>query len=191
LKLIVGLGNPGDKYKNTRHNIGFEVLDKLAEDQLNSFGSAKGPYQMLKCNIHNQSTLLIKPDTYMNLSGKAVQHAMAYYKISIMDILVICDDFNLPLGSLRFRSGGSDGGQNGLKNIIQTIGRSDFSRLRLGISNTEFKSNASAFVLGKFKSEENMVVSELIDYAARSVISFIEHGLSKTMTDFNRKIVTP
>jgi len=191
LKLIVGLGNPGNKYTGTRHNIGFEVVDKLAESCNLTFGSGKGPYEMAKTSIQNEETLLLKPQTYMNLSGKAVQHAMAYYRISILDILIICDDFNLPLGSLRFRANGSDGGQNGLKNIIQLLGRNDFARLRLGIGNSEFKGNASSFVLGKFTSSETPLVTDLVEYASKSVESFIKHGLQKTMTDYNRKGSAP
>ncbi len=191
MKLIVGLGNPGEKYRHTRHNIGFEVLDLLAEKHNQQFRGGKGPYEMIKTPIHDEDTLLIKPQTYMNLSGKAVQHAMAFYKISVSDILIICDDFNLPLGTLRFRPGGSDGGQNGLKNIIQLLGRSDFARLRLGIGNESLKTNASGFVLGKFSQDEKPATKELIEYAAKSVESFIKNGLQKAMADFNRKITSP
>ncbi|ACF13159.1 Aminoacyl-tRNA hydrolase [Chloroherpeton thalassium ATCC 35110] len=186
VKLIVGLGNPGSKYDGTRHNIGFEVVDALAARFGEDFRSGKGEYDFCKTKHRGEEVLLVKPTTYMNLSGKAVRHAMAFYKISILDILVICDDFNLPLGAVRIRPSGTDGGQNGLKNIIQLVGRNDFARLRVGIGAPKVQ-NASSFVLGKFGESELPIVEETARFCADAACSFLETDLSKTMTKFNRK----
>jgi len=186
VKLIVGLGNPGSKYDGTRHNIGFEVIDALVARFDENFRSGKGEYDFCKTKYQGEDVLLLKPTTYMNLSGKAVRHAMAFYKISILDILIICDDFNLPLGAVRIRPGGSDGGQNGLKNIIQLVGRNDFARLRVGIGAPKVQ-NASSFVLGKFGGSELPIVEETIKFCSDAACSFIKMDLNKTMTKFNRK----
>lgn len=192
MKLLVGLGNPGQKYDGTRHNVGFAVLDEIAARLGGSFKSGgKGDYDLAKMTYKGHSVILLKPMTYMNLSGKAVQHAMQFFKISILDLMVICDDLNLPLGAVRLRPGGSDGGQNGLKNIIQMLGRDDFARLRFGIGTPQHKGGASSHVLGKFTPEELSTVDETIRYCADAALSFIENDLSVTMTRFNRKPSAP
>lgn len=188
MKLLVGLGNPGQKYDGTRHNVGFAVVDELARRLQEPFRSGgKGEYELAKTTYKTNTVILLKPMTYMNLSGKAVQHAMQFFKISISDLLVVCDDLNLPLGAVRMRPGGSDGGQNGLKNIIQMLGRDDFARLRFGIGSPQNKSSASSHVLGKFSQEERQVVDEITRHCTDAALSFIENGLSITMTRYNRK----
>ncbi|MDX2127881.1 MAG: aminoacyl-tRNA hydrolase [Chloroherpetonaceae bacterium] len=187
MKLICGLGNIGKEYVGTRHNVGFRVAESVAEKLGLGFKSGKGDYDFAKGVYESNEVLIIKPTTYMNLSGRAVRHAMAFYKISILDLLVICDDFAIPLGAIRLRGEGSDGGQNGLKNIIQELGRNDFTRLRFGIGNPEFKGSAADFVLSNFKPEELEVVEDTIAQCRDAALYFLTHGLNPTSTKFNRK----
>mgnify|MGYP001046552924 CR=1 FL=1 len=187
MKLICGLGNPGSRYDGTRHNIGFAIVDALACRFGVEFHTGKGDYLFSKFTHNGIDVLLQKPTTYMNLSGKAVQHALAFYKISLSDLLVICDDVNLPLGTVRIRPDGSDGGQNGLKDIIKHLGTHAFARLRFGIGSPEHRGDLSNYVLSKFTDDELPIVQETIAYCVQAVCSFIEHGISITMTRFNRK----
>ncbi|MDW8436434.1 MAG: aminoacyl-tRNA hydrolase [Chloroherpetonaceae bacterium] len=191
MKLICGLGNPEPRYDGTRHNIGFAIVDALAHRFGAEFRAGKGDYLLSKIALNGVDVLLQKPTTYMNLSGKAVQHALAFYKISVGDLLVICDDVNLPLGAARLRPDGSDGGQNGLKDIIQRLGRKDFARLRVGIGAPKDRSQLSDYVLSKFTSEETPIVQETIEHCVKAVLSFIEDGISIAMTRFNRSPKSP
>ncbi len=186
MKLICGLGNPGSRYDGTRHNIGFAILDALARDFGAEFRAGKGDYLFSKITHNGVDVLLQKPTTYMNLSGRAVQHALAFYKISISDLLVICDDVNLPLGAVRIRPDGSDGGQNGLKDIIEQLGKNSFARLRFGIGAPKHRGDLSNYVLSKFTDDELPIVQETIAHCVQAVRSFIEQGVSITMTRFNR-----
>lgn len=186
MKLLVGLGNPEQTYFGTRHNIGFDVLDATAFRLQAAFGAGKGDFFLAKTKYKGEDVLLQKPTTYMNLSGRAVRDAMQFYKISILDTLVICDDLNLPLGAIRLRASGSDGGHNGLKSIIYETGKDAFPRLRFGIGNNYPKGAQAGFVLSKFAASETPIVTEGVQYAADAALSFIEHGISITMTRFNR-----
>jgi PTH1 family peptidyl-tRNA hydrolase len=186
MKLICGLGNPGSRYDGTRHNIGFAIVDALALDFGAEFRAGKGDYLFSKLTLNGVDVLLQKPTTYMNLSGKAVQHALAFYKISIGDLLVLCDDVNLPLGAVRIRPDGSDGGQNGLKDIIQQLGKNTFTRLRFGIDAPKHRGELSNYVLSKFTDEEQPMVQETIAHCVQASRAFIENGVSITMTRFNR-----
>ncbi len=186
MKLICGLGNIGTRYDGTRHNIGFAIVDALALHFGAEFRTGKGDYLFSKITHNGIDVLLQKPTTYMNLSGKAVQHAMAFYKISIGDLLVICDDVNLPLGAVRIRPDGSDGGQNGLKDIIAHLGKNSFARLRFGIGAPKHRGELSNYVLGKFTDDELPIVQETIAHCVQASLSFIENGVSITMTRFNR-----
>lgn len=186
MKLICGLGNPGTRYDGTRHNIGFAIVDALARRFNAEFRSGKGDYLFAKITHNGIDALLQKPMTYMNLSGKAVQQALAFYKISVGDLLVICDDVNLPLGAVRLRPDGSDGGQNGLKDIIQQLGRNSFARLRFGVGAPKHRGELSNYVLSKFAAEETPIVQEMIEHSVEATLSFIEHGISIAMTRFNR-----
>lgn len=184
--LIVGLGNMGPKYDGTRHNIGFEVVDALAEalgvtwknDQLGDIAIGKHKGRVL---------VLLKPSTYMNLSGKSVRYWLQKEKILKENLLVILDDLNLPFGKQRLRGKGSDGGHNGLKDIDKMTGGNDYARLRLGIGDTFSKGKQVDFVLGKWDKEEQVQLPELLQYAVDTAKSFAAIGLNHTMNAFNKK----
>jgi PTH1 family peptidyl-tRNA hydrolase len=182
--LIVGLGNIGAKYNNTRHNIGFEVLDTLAKMQKISFESDKLG-AISKFRYKGRTFILLKPSTYMNLSGKAVRYWLTKEKISSENLLVICDDLSLPLGALRLKSKGGAGGHNGLQNIQDLLGTSVYSRLRFGIGNEFSKGHQSDFVLGEWKDSELEKIPRRIDKAAKAILSFGTAGLGNTMNAFN------
>lgn len=192
MKLIIGLGNPGSEYKWTRHNVGFETIDKLAYDfninvNKNKFKSIYG-----EGIIHNEKVLLIKPLTYMNLSGECVRDFLHFYKdLELNDIMIICDDINLPIGSIRIRKKGSDGGQNGLKNIIYQLNSDDFPRLRIGIGQKPEQYTLANFVLSKFNKDEETDIINGITSATDAINIFIkdkDNGLSNAMNLFNKKI---
>ncbi|OUQ76893.1 aminoacyl-tRNA hydrolase [Flavonifractor sp. An100] len=184
--LVVGLGNPGDKYENTRHNVGFMVADELAERQ-------KVPVQRLKfkaltnlVTISGEKVLLMKPVTYMNLSGEAVGQAADFYKIPPDHVLVISDDTALAPGRLRIRKGGSAGGHNGLKNIIQHLGTDQFPRVRVGVGEKPHPDyDLADWVLGKFVGEDKKTMDQAVKRAADAVECLIQNGPDKAMNRFN------
>ena len=184
--LIIGLGNMGAEYDNTRHNIGFDVVDALAEEFDVKFkDDSLGDLAEFK---HKGRTfILLKPSTYMNRSGKAVRHWMTKKKIEKPNILVVVDDKNLDFGTLRLRGKGSDGGHNGLKDIDQMTGGNNYARIRFGIGNDFGKGRQVDFVLGKWDSEEREKLPEIIKRAADGVKKFGTIGLSHTMTELNKK----
>jgi len=183
--LIVGLGNPGKRYAGTRHNAGFMVVDELAARQRETFRAGRGDYLLCRLKLANRDVLLQKPLTYMNLSGHAVQHAMHYFKLTIAELLVICDDINLPLGRLRFRAQGSDGGHNGMSSVIASLGAEDFARLRIGVGN-DFVNGAQAdYLLSAFAAEERKELKSIIERAADGVSLFVEQGLAAAMNKYN------
>ena len=182
--LIVGLGNPGEQYENTRHNVGFLVADELGER--GSF-----PIQRLKFKaltntavIGGQGALVMKPTTYMNLSGEAVGEAARFYKIPPGRVLVISDDVDLPLGKLRIRTGGSAGGHNGLKSVIQHLGADQFPRLKVG-GKPHPDYDMADWVLGKLQGEDKRVMDEAVKRAADAVECFLKDGPQKAMNRFN------
>jgi len=184
--LIVGLGNPGDEYQGTRHNIGFMVLDALAKASNISFQDKRYGF-VANMRLKNQELLLLKPTTYMNLSGNAVRYWMNQEKIEADHLLVISDDLSLPLGKIRLRGQGSGGSHNGMNNIIQTISTQNFARLRFGIGN-DFPMGAQIkFVLDPFPAEEMKVIEEAIPTAVECIKSFCLAGLSITMNQYNKK----
>lgn len=184
--LIVGLGNVGAKYQDTRHNIGFLVNDLLAKEFEVSFKTDQlGDVAEFK--YKGRTFVLLKPSTYMNLSGKAVRYWMQKKKIPNDKILVILDDLNLPFGKQRLRGKGKDGGHNGLKDIDQTIGGNNYARLRLGIGNEFSKGRQVNYVLGEWTSEEEKTLPELLKYAADTAKSFATIGIAHTMNQFNKK----
>jgi PTH1 family peptidyl-tRNA hydrolase len=184
--LIVGLGNIGAEYKNTRHNIGFDVLDHLAENNAGVFVTDR---LADVCTIKNKGKqfVLVKPSTYMNLSGKAVNYWMQKEKIELKNVFIITDDIALPLGKIRIRAKGSDGGHNGLKNIIEVLGTSDYIRLRFGVGNDFGKGQQVDYVLGKWAAEEQELLKATIKKSAEAVLSFGHIGLERTMNFFNTK----
>tara|TARA_B100000575_G_scaffold218878_1_gene179393 strand:- start:183 stop:743 length:561 start_codon:yes stop_codon:yes gene_type:complete len=181
--LIVGLGNPGEKYYNTRHNIGFELLDFICKKYESDFETNRLG-QISKISIKGRKVLLLKPNTFMNLSGKSVKYWMQQEKIKLKNILIISDDLNLPLGKIRFRAKGSSGGHNGLENIEQALNSLEYSRLRIGIGNNK-NSNQIDYVLGIFKSDEYEILYSNFDLISKSLNSFVLSGISETMNNFN------
>lgn len=191
MKIIVGLGNPGEKYNGTRHNVGFLFLDQLgSHKRLNLVGESlvfsknnKLKSEIAETQVAGEKVVLVKPQTFMNLSGEAVAAVLSYYKASPSDILVVCDDLNLRLGISRLRLSGSSGGQNGLKSIINSLGTEDFKRLRIGIAKNKVGEQesekiyeslqAKRFVLGKFTKRELPVIEKMINRAAELVVEFI------------------
>jgi peptidyl-tRNA hydrolase, PTH1 family len=183
--LIVGLGNIGTEYEETRHNIGFKVLDALAGAS-NSFST--GRYASVCQMRHKGRTfILVKPSTYMNLSGNAVRYWMQEEKVPIENVLVITDDLALPFGKIRIRPKGSDGGHNGLKHIQQILQSDQYARLRFGVGAEFSKGQQVDYVLGNWNEDERKTLTERIDIAAKAILSFGLIGLAKTMNDFNTK----
>ena len=181
--LIVGLGNPGEKYYNTRHNIGFELLDFICKKHESEFETNRLG-QISKISIKGRKVLLLKPNTFMNLSGKSVKYWMLQENIKLRNILIISDDLNLPLGKIRFRAKGSSGGHNGLENIAQALNSLEYPRLRIGIGNDK-NSNQIDFVLGIFNSNEYDIIHSNFDLISKSINSFILSGITITMNNFN------
>lgn len=184
--LIAGLGNIGSEYSNTRHNIGFMVLDALAKASNIAFTDARlGAVAELKHK--GRSYLLLKPSTYMNLSGKALNYWMQKEKIPVENILVVVDDIALPLGKIRIRAKGSDGGHNGLKNIDSTLGSNSYARLRFGVGSDFPQGHQVDFVLSHFSSTELAQIEPQIMSAGEAVLSFGTIGLERTMNLFSQK----
>lgn len=180
--LIIGLGNPGEKYAKTRHNLGHVVLKAIADELGLGFKQEKKlQSEVAKGNYQDTSVVLLFPTTYMNLSGHAVAKSMHYYKFSPSEILVIVDDVDLPLGSLRFRLKGSPGGHNGLKSIQQSIGTQEYPRLRLGVGDRK-QGHLEDHVLGQFHANELPVVEKLIETAKESVFMWVSQGIEAAMT---------
>ena len=201
MKLIVGLGNPGPRYKGTRHNVGFEVVDELAKRAAITFESAPADALMAKWRrpvrgagapgVSNDTVMLIKPLTFMNLSGQAIGELLRYFKIEVADLLVVVDEVQLPLGKLRARMRGSAGGHNGLKNVIAHLGE-DFSRLRLGVGrpagggeDKAARRDLADHVLAKFDTDEAAEVTRMIGRAADAAETFITSGIAAVMNQYN------
>jgi len=187
MKLIVGLGNPGRKYQQTRHNVGFEVIDLLSRRY--DLGRAKKKFKgkLNEAAIGGQNVLLLKPETFMNLSGSSVQLVRDFFQISNDDLLVVCDDFNLPLGQLRFRRGGSAGGQKGLSDILRLAGANDISRLRIGIGNPPAGWDVADYVLSQFRSDETQLISQAISKAVNGVADWVENDIGYCMNRYNSR----
>ncbi len=184
--LIVGLGNIGEKYENTRHNIGFKVLDHFAKCEDLVFETKKlGDLATYK--LKGRAAIFLKPNTYMNLSGKAVLYWLTKEKIPLENVLVITDDLNLPFGSIRLKTKGSDGGHNGLKDIQDKLNTTKYNRFRFGISDTFSKGRQVDYVLGTWSDEENAKLPERLDKSAELIKSFVLAGINNTMNTFNGK----
>lgn len=184
--LIVGLGNIGEEYRNTRHNIGFMVLDALAKASNIVF--TDGRYgATATMSVKGQQLLLLKPSTYMNLSGNAVRYWMQQEKIPLENVLIVVDDLALPFGTLRLKGKGSDAGHNGLKHIAATLGTQNYARLRFGIGNDFPRGGQIDFVLGHFSEEDMKLMPERLEMAGEIVKSFCLAGLNITMNQYNNK----
>ena len=184
--LIVGLGNIGEKYENTRHNIGFKVLDYFAKQEDITFTTDKlGDVATYK--LKGRTFVFLKPSTYMNLSGKAVLYWLTKEKIPLENLLVVTDDLNLPFGSIRVKTKGSDGGHNGLKDIQDKLNTTKYNRFRFGISDAFSKGRQVDYVLGEWTTEENDKLKERLDIAVELIKSFALSGINNTMNAFNGK----
>lgn len=184
--LIVGLGNIGSEYDGTRHNIGFTVLDAFAKASNIVFADKRYGF-VAETSVRGRKLILLKPSTYMNLSGNAVRYWMQQEKIPLENVLVIVDDLALPVGALRLKGQGSDGGHNGLKHIASTLGTTNYARLRFGIGNDFGKGHQVDFVLGTFDSEEQKAVEAQVETVGEIIKSFCFAGLARTMNQFNKK----
>jgi PTH1 family peptidyl-tRNA hydrolase len=187
IRLVVGLGNPGTKYQGTRHNIGFDLVDRLASGGAGSSFCRKFEGQVAETEIDYRRVLLLKPETFMNLSGRSVGQAVRFYKLEPTEILVICDDLSLPLGKLRLRPGGSDGGQKGLRDIAAHLGTDQFPRLRIGIGE-QGSLDAVDFVLSRFRSPERATIDDALILASQAVAVWVTQGIDAAMNRFNGPI---
>ena len=191
---MVGLGNPGVKYEFTRHNIGFRIVDNLALDIETEFKKVKSYYSLISREmINNRKVILVKPQTFMNLSGRAVNKIVSYYKISFRDLLIIYDDLNLELGQIRIRKKGSAGGHKGMESIMQYLHSEDIPRLRIGIGNpsANFNFDCMSYVLSNFNDDEEDRIKETIKLSTEAIKTVLEDGFEKAMRKYNRKLIEP
>jgi peptidyl-tRNA hydrolase, PTH1 family len=187
MRLIAGLGNPGRKYQGTRHNVGFEIVDLLADRARAIWESAPRGIEALVARDRERDMVLAKPLTFMNLSGTATQGLLQFFKIEVADLLVIVDDINLELGRLRARPAGSAGGHNGLRSIIEALGMGEFARLRVGVGRGDARRDLADHVLARFEPDERPIVAEAVGRAADAAELFVTEGIAPMMNKFNRK----
>ena len=187
MKLVAGLGNPGRQYVGTRHNVGFEVIDRLVDRHGVSIEAAPADAVMGKWRDGGEVVLLVKPLTFMNLSGEAIGQLLRYFKDAVTDLLVISDDVTLPIGRLRIRSGGSEGGHNGLRSVAQVLGTNDYPRLRVGVGRGDTRRDLADHVLSRFEPEEQPGVQDAVTRAADAVECWVRDGMAKTMNVYNRE----
>ncbi len=185
MKLVVGLGNPGKKYDNTRHNVGFDFLAELGRRHVSGVVQAKFQGQVADGRIGNEKMILLCPHTYMNNSGRSVRACVDFYKIDEANVLVVCDDFHLPLGKLRFRPHGSSGGQKGLQDILRTLGTESVARLRFGIGEPPEHWTVPDYVLSKFSKAESDDVAQTVSRAANGVEDWVQSGTDFCMNRYN------
>lgn len=185
MALIAGLGNPGAEYRDTRHNIGFELLDLLSEKLSVTFESESGLYDLGEARFKGQNVLLVKPKTYMNLSGKAIRKVLTKTNLSPRQCLVCYDDVNLDVGTIRLRPSGSAGGHNGIQNIIDELKTNQFPRLRIGIGNNYRRGQQAGYVLSPFSEEEKPVIENALKNASDAVLTFLRSDINTAMNQFN------
>ncbi len=183
--LFIGLGNPGERYRQTRHNLGFRVVDRFAQRLDTRLQKGAGSYRMAMTHVGDVPVILAEPLTYMNRSGIAVFDLVSRYAVPLSQTMVVCDDVHLSFGRLRIRSGGSDGGHNGLASIIRYLCDEAFPRLRMGIG-APAGGDVVKFVLSPFLKEEKAPAEAMVDRSADALIEFVEHGLEKAMSMYNR-----
>lgn len=186
--IIVGLGNPGREFRETRHNIGFMLVNRLAERLGVEFTRMESKSLVTKGDYRGFRLILAKPMTYMNLSGQAVSSLVRFYKVTLENLLVIYDDVDLPLGTLRLRPGGGAGGHKGMQSIIQQLGTLDFPRLRLGIGRPTGKKSAASYVLKDFSTDENEFLPVILDQGVDAALTFVTDGIDIAMNNYNSSI---
>lgn len=191
IEAVVGLGNIGERYLGTRHNVGFDVLDLIARRQRVDWNHSLNNSVVCDLRLQDRTIRLVRPTTMMNRSGRAIVELLERFDLTPDVVLVVVDDFNLPLETLRFRLSGSDGGHNGLMSIIESIGTTEFPRLRLGIGAPPDRDQIVAFVLGQFESADEASVSRMIDRAAEAVLFAIEHRVEDAMSKYNSNPALP
>ena len=194
MKIVVGLGNPGLKYEFTRHNIGFRVVDSLAQTIEIEFKKVRSYYSLISRGmIDNHKLMLVKPQTFMNLSGRAVSKIVSYYKIPLQDLLIVYDDLNLELGQIKIRKKGSTGGHKGMESIMQYLHSEEIPRLRIGIGNpsVNFNFDCVSYVLSNFNDDEEDKIKETIKLSTEAIKTVIEDGFEKAMRKYNRKLIEP
>lgn len=184
MKLVVGLGNPGREYNNTRHNMGFMVLDSLAHNYQESFDKEKFNGKYFVVNIKGEKVFFLKPQKYMNLSGEVVRDFVSYYKIDTNDILIVVDDLDLPTGKIRLRTHGSSGGHNGLKNIFNNLGTDEIKRIKIGIGNNK-DIETKNYVLGNISQDEKGIINSTVLKVKDIVIESFNNDFEKLMSKYN------
>jgi PTH1 family peptidyl-tRNA hydrolase len=185
MPLIAGLGNPGTKYAGSRHNVGFELIDTLAQHFSVQLTPGKGSYYIAKTTFNGDRLLLVKPSTFMNNSGDAIQQALQWFKLSADECLVCYDDLNIDTGALRMRPGGSAGGHNGIKDIIQKLGTPKFPRLRIGIGDDFRDGQQVQYVLSQFDDHQRETIDHALENGVDAVKQFITEGIDTAMNNFN------
>ncbi|NEU32545.1 aminoacyl-tRNA hydrolase [bacterium LRH843] len=185
MKLVVGLGNSGDKYNGTRHNVGFDCIDRLSEQLQIELNESKFKGVFGRGIAGGEKVILLKPLTYMNLSGESVRPLMDYYNIDIRDLLVIYDDLDLPTGKIRLRQKGSAGGHNGIKSLIAHLGTQEFNRIRVGVDRPTNGEPVANYVLGRYRPDERDAVNESIDKSAKAVEAWLSAPFLEVMNKFN------
>jgi len=191
VKIIVGLGNPGDPYRWSRHNIGFQVVDRLAEENHISVCHKRFKAYYGKGSIRSQDVLLVKPLTFMNLSGLAVQKIISFYKVGPEDLVVIHDDLDLPFGTLRIKRWGGDGGHQGIRSIIESVGGNNFLRLKVGIGRPTKGMEPAEYVLHSFDEMEQRQLEEILPRAAECLAVMITEGIERAMNRYQKKPILP
>ena len=183
--LLIGLGNPGREYKDTRHNVGFMLIDRIAV-RLNARGmKVQSKAIITTAAFEDRKLILAKPQTFMNLSGQSVQGIVHFYKVPFTNMMILSDDLDIPFGTIRIRASGGPGGQRGLSSILEKLGTKEIPRLRLGIGRPPGRMDPSDYVLQSFSRDELASLSEILDQAAEAVLAFVTHGLNRAMNEFN------
>jgi PTH1 family peptidyl-tRNA hydrolase len=188
MKLVVGLGNPGRKYEGTRHNVGFDVIARLAREIDASPPRKKFNSEVCDCQLAGEKALLVAPQAFMNCSGRSVRQACDFYQVEPRDVMVVCDEFQLPVGQLRMRAHGSDGGHNGLADVIRSLGTDQFPRLRIGIGPVPDRWDPAEFVLGKFTASEREIIDVEVARAVDAVRLWAAEGSAVAMNKYNGKV---
>jgi PTH1 family peptidyl-tRNA hydrolase len=182
-KVVVGLGNPGSRYEGTRHNVGYAVIDALAASPRASRFQTRFQAQLAELCEDDYKVLLVKPETFMNLSGRSVRQVLDFYQVEVADLLVVCDDINLPLGKLRVRARGTHGGHNGLRDIQNHLGTTEYARVRIGVGAPS--EDAVDYVLGRFRPSERPVIEDAIQRAVQVVDVWVRQGVAACMNQYN------